>query len=121
MTTIQDQLNTASPADVADRLRQVLIGDILAGLVPVERSRTVSSSATQVHDVAATIISVAITTAAKVIVPSGVTAGAGEVQVTYAAATGIPTLVFGDGVTTAYTVVEQTFPSTLVATLATTL
>ena len=97
--TVKDGLNSANPNNIADLLRDVSIGDVLAGLVaPQERARTgLSSSTTQVHDIAAVISAVSVANSAIVIVSSGVTAGVGEVAITYAA--GIATLEFQAAVT----------------------
>lgn len=116
--TVQDRLNIASPTDLADRNRQVLMGDVLAGLIPVERTLSgLSSSATHIHDAAGTILQVALAAAQKVIVTSADTPGAGEVGVTYSS-DGVATLLFGDGANTGYTVIATSLPAGLGATLA---
>ena len=118
MATVQDRLDTASPNDLPDRFRQVSMGVLIAGLIPAERTLTsLASSATHVHDVPGVIHQVALGAAQKVIVTSADTAGAGEVKVTYDT-NGLATLVFGDGANTAYTVVAQSLPTGLGATLA---
>ncbi len=120
MATVQERLNTASPNDIADRLRQVSIGDVVAGLIPVERTLSgLTSSATHVHDVPGAIMAVSLAAAQKVIVTSLDTPGAGEVGVSYNA-DGLATLLFGDGANTGYTVVAQSLPTGLGATLAST-
>jgi len=119
MATVQDRLNTASPSDIADRFRQLPIGDILAGLIPSQATYAgLASSATHVNPVAGNITAVSVSAAAKVIVDSTVTAGAGEVQVTYDAQ-GVGTLVFGDGANTGYTVTLNALPAGLATILAT--
>lgn len=118
MATLQERLNIASPSDFADRNRQVSMGDVLAGLVPVERTLSgLASSATHVHDVAGTILAVSLAAAQKVIVTSLDTPGAGEVGVTYDA-NGVATLLFGDGANTGYTVIAMSLPAGLGAALA---
>lgn len=116
--SVQDRLNVASPGDISDRFRQVSMGDILAGLIPAERTRTgLTSGATHVHDVAGMIITVALGTAPVLIVASADTPAAGEVGITYDT-NGVATLLFGDGANTAYTVVAMSLPAGLGASLA---
>lgn len=118
MATVQAALNTANPNDIANRLDQVDIGTIIAGLIPSERTLTgLASSATHIHDIPGLIVGVALAAVPKAIVLSADTAGAGEVKVTYDT-DGLATLVFGDGANTAYTVVAQQLPTTLGVTLA---
>lgn len=116
--SVQDRLNKASPNDLPDRFRQVSVGDILAGLIPAERTLTsLTSSATHVHDVPGVILAVALGAAQVVIVTSADTPGAGEVGVTYDT-NGVATLLFGDGANTAYTVVAMSLPTGLGTVLA---
>jgi len=119
MATVQDRLNTASPGDLPDRFRQLTLGDLIAGLIPSERTLSgLTSSATHIHDIPGLIVGVALGAVPKAIVLSADTAGAGEVKVTYDS-DGLATLVFGDGANTAYTVVATQLPAGLGATLAT--
>lgn len=118
MATVQERLNTASPNDVADRLRQVNIGDIVQGLIPKLNSRTsLASSATQVHDKAAVILQVSTGAGAeRVIINPDVTVGALTVVVTYDTE-GVATLVFNSAVT-AYDVTELALSAGLGTALA---
>lgn len=117
MSTIQTRLNLANPNDLPDRLRQVLIGDILDGL----RSRVVAragltNQATHVHSLPGSIEHVtdtAGTTALDVVVGAP---GAGEVQIAYDA-NGLATLTFSAAVT-GYQVVQQVLPASHGDTLA---
>lgn len=118
--TVKEGLDTANPNSVASWLQKVKLGTFLASyLKPVERERTVASSATQVHDVPATILAVSTGaggTTARAIITSGVTVGATTVNIAYDAA-GVPTFTFNAAVTE-YTVIEQVEPTDLAAALA---
>lgn len=115
----QDALNLANPNSLADLLRLVLVGDLLAGMVPREIVRTgLTSSATHVEPEAGKIDMVLnASNATLALVGASDTAGAGEVQVTYDSE-GVATLVFGDGANTAYTVTKTVLPAGLGTTLA---
>ncbi len=118
MATVQERLNIGSPSDIADRLRQLPVGDVFASLIPTERTLSgLASSATHIHDVAGVILQVAIAAAQKVIVTSADTPGAGEVGIAYDA-DGVATLLFGDGANTGYTVIAMSLPAGLGAALA---
>lgn len=117
-STVQERLNIGSPSDIADRMRQLPVGDVFASLIPAERTLTgLASSATQVHDVAGAILQVAVGADQKVIVTSADTPAAGEVGVSYDS-DGVATLLFGDGVQTGYTVIAMGLPAGLGTILA---
>ncbi len=118
MSTVQQVLDKAPPHAMADMLRKISFGELLAGLRPRLVARAdLASSATQIHSVPGAILQVtdAAGTTAVTIVTG--TAGAGEVTVTYDA-NGLATLVFGTGAVTAYNVLQLAIPAGLVAALA---
>jgi hypothetical protein len=126
ITTVKQALNIANPVDLPARLYQLYdatnelgFGDIVDAMRPRgPRTRTVTSSATQIHDVAAWIVDVYITAGTPLAKVYGAAPGAGEVQITYSATTGVPTFVFA-GATTEYSVVEMgPLPQTIAATMA---
>lgn len=113
MPTRQDELDRANANSLPAQLRGLWdgtnslgFGAILAALRPRNRTRTVASSTTQVHDQASIIYNVESPVGTNLLMVSGGTAGAGEVSVDYDADTGVPTLEFNGAVTT-YTVAES--------------
>ncbi len=120
MATVQKRMNIASPSDLADRNRQVQMGDVVAGSIPVLVDRTgLASSATQVHSAAGQIVTVSNGggTALGIVNPD-VTVGATTVVVAYDA-DGLATLTFNAAVT-AYSATYMPAPAGLGATLAAT-
>lgn len=125
--TIQNKIDKANPNDLAARLRQLYdvdrdlgFGALLAALRPRNRSRTgLANSATQVHDRAATIITVETPIGTPLAIVTDGTPAAGQVNIAYNATTGIPTLTFNAAVTEYHTTEQGPLPQTLVATLAT--
>lgn len=116
--TVQGSLDNANITDLASRLQELKgFGVLLAGLIPVERTRTVASSATHIHDIPGIITAVALGAVQKSIVLSADTPAAGEVGVTYDT-NGLATLLFGDGVNTEYTVLQTQLPTGLAAIFA---
>lgn len=125
MSTVQQQLNLASPTTLPDMLRKLPIGDIVASMIPQALSRTAfTSSATQIDRTtdagageAGVILAVESPagTALSIVGP-GVAPGATEVAIAYSSE-GVPTLTFNAAVT-AYDVVKQVLPSGLGTTLA---
>lgn len=118
MATVQERLNIASPIDIADRFRQLPVGDIMAGQIPTLVSRSgLASSATQVHSSAGQILTASNGggTALGIVNPD-VTVGATTVVVAYDA-NGLATLTFNAAVT-AYDVTMLAMPAGLGATLA---
>lgn len=124
--TVQDKLDLANPNDTNAFLRKLYdtteglgFGAMLAALRPRNRSRTsLTSSATQVHDVAALIVNVESTQGTNLSIITGGSPGAGEVSVDYDATTGVPTLTFNAAVTAYYTIELGALPQTLAATMA---
>jgi hypothetical protein len=118
MSTVQEQLNLASPTTIADMLRKVAIGDLIAGMVPTAKSRTGLASSTTHTEPEGGVISAVESPAgtALVIVGAGVTPAVGQVAIAYDAE-GVATLTFQAAVT-AYDVVATTIPSGLGAILA---
>lgn len=118
MSTVQEQLNLASPTTIADMLRKVSIGDLIAGLVPRAVSRTgLASNTVQVEPEPGEIKSVESPAGTNLtIVGAGATPAAGEVAVAYDA-NGVATLTFQAAVT-AYDVQKTVFPAGLGDTLA---
>lgn len=127
--TVKDKLNLANPNNLDAFLHKLYqastgygFGDILDAARPrPPRTRSsLTSSASQVHDVASTIVDIYVTAGTPLIKVYGAAAGAGEVRVEYNATTGIPTFTFGDGAVTEYSVVEiGPFPSNLDTTMTT--
>jgi len=123
--TIETKLDKCNPNDVLAFMRKlndpttgVGFGGMLAAMRPRNRTRTVASSTTQIHDVAAVIYSVESPVGTPLAIVSGGTAGAGECSVDYDAVTGVPTLEFAGAVTT-YTVSSGgPLPQTLAANMA---
>lgn len=122
MASVQDTLDKAQPHSLPDMLRKLGgFGAMLAGMRPRSTARTgLTSQATHVHPYAAAILSVDNGSGGPLAIVTGSAAGAGEVRVDYDATTGVPTLTFGDGATTAYSVTEVCVgvPQTLAATMA---
>lgn len=117
MATIQTRLNLANPNDLPDRLRQVLIGDVLDGL----RSRVVAragltNQATHVHSTPGAIEHVMDSAGTTPLAVVSGAPGAGEVQVAYDA-NGLATLTFAAAVT-GYQVFQQVLPDSHGDTLA---
>lgn len=117
MSTTQEALNLANPNFIAAMFRKVLIGDIIAGLIPRNLVRAVASSATHIEPEAGAIFIVAIADDAALLQIEAGTAGAGEVLVVYDSE-GVATLTFGDGAQTAYRVVKQVLSTGLGTTAA---
>lgn len=124
--TVQDKLDLANPNDVEAFLRKLYdkteglgFGAMLAALRPRNRSFTVTSNATQVHDVASLIVNVESTQGTNLSIITGGSPGAGEVSVDYDATTGVPTLTFNAAVTTYYTIELGPLPQTLSTVMAT--
>ena len=113
MSTVQEQLNLASPTTIADMFRKVVIGDILAGLVPTLQQRTgLAANAVQVEPSAGAITAVESPTGtALTIVGPGVAPGATEVSIAYDV-NGVATLTFAAPVTD-YDVVKTGLPADL--------
>lgn len=117
--TVQAKLNAANPNDVPAELQRITFGDLVAGMIPRRIARSgLASSATHVEPEPGLVTVVAIADDAALTIIEAGTAGAGEVLVTYDA-NGVATLVFGDGVNTAYRVVKTVLPAGLATTLAT--
>lgn len=114
--TVQELLNRANITDFAAYAKLISLGDIIAGLIPAARTRTVTSGATQIHDVAASLTNVESPVGTNLSMITAGSPGAGEVSVDYDTE-GIPTLIFAAAVTT-YTVTEQTLPAGLATALA---
>jgi hypothetical protein len=110
LTTVRNSLNDANPNNAWDHLRRFYdrtndlgIADLLAAIVPRNRALSgLTSSATQVHDVACIVYGIQATAGTALTMVFGAAAGAGEVRVEYSATTGVPTFTFGDGALTAY-------------------
>jgi len=113
MSTVQEQLNLASPTTIADMLRKVSFGDVLAGLVPRLEQRTgLASNAVQVEPEAGEIKAVESPSGTNLaIVGPGATPAAGEVAIAYDS-NGVATLTFNAAVT-AYDVVKTVLPTGL--------
>lgn len=126
MATREVILNQANPnnlpaqlAALKDTTNSLGLGSLLAALRPRNRSRTgLSSSATQVHDVAALILSVESTQGTPLAIITGGSPGAGEVDIAYNATTGVPTFIFNGAVTTVFTTESGPLPQNLAATMA---
>lgn len=113
--TVKDKLNQSNPNDVPawqrklfDTTESLGYGDMLAALrIRPARARTgLTSSATQVHDVAPCgLYAVYITAGTPLAMIAGAAPGAGEVRVEFDATTGVPTFTFA-GATDTYTVIE---------------
>lgn len=124
--TVQDKLDLANINDLASYLRKLNdstnslgFGALLAAMRPRNRSRTsLTSSATQVHDVAALIVNVESTQGTNLSIITGGSPGAGEVSVDYDADTGVPTLTFNAAVTAYYTIELGPVPQTLAEVMA---
>lgn len=124
--TVQDKLDLANPNDLPAYLRKIYdktealgFGAMLAAMRPRNRSFTgLTSSATQVHDVASLIVNVESTQGTNLSIITGGSPGAGEVSVDYDDDTGVPTLTFNAAVTTYYTIELGALPQTLAATMA---
>jgi hypothetical protein len=118
MSTVTEALDLSNPNDIADLLRQIGVGAIMAGMIPRLIDRTgLASSATHVEPEPGAILSVDLAGTTVTIMSPNDTAAAGEVEVTYDA-DGVATLVFGDGAQTAYSVVKSVMPAGIGATLA---
>lgn len=104
MPTFQDQINACNPNLLHSTLQRIRFGDVLRGLVARPRTRTVASSATQVHDVPSSILTVYVTAGTPLAIIAGAAPDAGEVRVEYDS-NGIPTFTFA-AATTTYTVQE---------------
>lgn len=115
--TLKDSLNAANPNSLPDRLRQISLGDLLAGLIPRWVARTsLTSSATHIHTQPGAIMAVADDAGTTNLLIVQGTPGAGEVQISYDS-NGLATLVFAAAVT-GYKVKQQVLPSGLGALLA---
>ena len=111
MATVRERLNIGSPSDIADGLRFVSIGDVLAGLTPVEATEPVTSGTVFEVPTPGTILSVSTAGTALVMVDSTVTPAAGEVSVSYTS-NGVATLTFQAAVTE-YTYTQMALPDQL--------
>jgi hypothetical protein len=118
MATVQERLNTGSPSDIADALRFISFGDLLAGLTPVEATETVASGTVHVIPTSGQVQTMSTAGTALVIVDSTVTPGAGEVSIAYDA-NGVPTATFQAAVTT-YTYTQTGVSTGLAGLLAAT-
>lgn len=124
--TVQNILDLANQNNIAAFLRKLWdptnslgFGAMLAALRPRNRSRTsLTSSATQVHDVAALIVNVESTQGTNLSIITGGSPGAGEVSVDYNATTGVPTLTFNAAVTAYYTIEMGPLPQNLAEIMA---
>jgi hypothetical protein len=121
--TVQDQLDLANDSTVNNMLAQLVdsngdgFGKILNGMIPQWYVRSgLTSGATHIETNPGLVQAILLSGTEKLIVYDG-SAGAGEVKVTYSA-TGIPTLVFGDGANTGYSVLKLEMPIGLLASLA---
>jgi len=114
--TNQDAINLANPNSIADLLRQIPAGDLIAGMIPRVISRTVASNAVQVEPEAGAILSVADAAGTSALAIVTGTPGAGEVQIAYSAE-GVATLTFASPVT-GYQVVKTVLPAGLATYLA---
>ena len=127
MPTVKDSLNRANPNNLPADVSRIAkaageslgFGDMLDAMRPRNRSRTgLTSSATQVHDVASQIMSVESPQGTPLAIISGGSPGAGEVSVDYNATTAVPTFTFAGAVTEYHTTEGGPLPQTLAATLA---
>lgn len=125
--TIQNKLDKANPNDLGARLRQLYdadrnlgFGAMLGAMRPRNRSRTgLANNATQVHDVAAAILTVETPIGTPLAIVTDGTPAAGQVSIAYNATTGVPTLIFAAAVTEYHTTEMGALPQTLVTALAT--
>lgn len=118
MSTVQENLNQSNPTTIADMLRKLPIGDLLAGMVPKVNARTgLVSGTVHVNDIPGAISAVEspVGTTLTIIGP-GDTPAAGEVAVAYST-DGVATLTFQAAVT-AYSALQTSLPADLGATLA---
>ena len=101
MATVQAILDDGNVNTIGDMLKLVKLGTYLAGTnqLTAFALTSLSSSATHIHNTPGRIVGINLAGTNKVLVYAG-TAAAGQVKVTYTA--GVATLVFGDGVNTAY-------------------
>ncbi len=118
MSTVQEALDLANPNFIAAMFRKVLIGDLLAGLIPAVNSRKgLASNAVQVNDVPGAILAVESPAGTDIpIVGPAATPGVGEVAIAYDTE-GIATLTFQAAVT-AYDALQTTLPAALGTTMA---
>ena len=116
--TVQTSLNDANPNSIADRLRQVALGNILARMIPQRLVRTgLASSATQVETTAGYVHMVQDSSDTTLtLIGEGDTIGAGKCRVTYDAS-GFATLLF-NGAVTGYKITLLPCTDTLAADLA---
>jgi hypothetical protein len=121
--TVQDQLDIANDSTVCNMLAQLRdangdgFGKLISGMIPQWYARSgLTSGATHIETNPGLVQAILLSGTEKLIVYDGA-AGAGEVKVTYDAA-GIPTLVFGDGANTGYSVLKMEMPIGLLASLA---
>jgi hypothetical protein len=115
--TAQELLDLCNPAQLADALKAVLVGEIIPGLVPsVLTYSGLTSSATQVMPVAGGITAVTLADDTPLAIVLNGASGAGEVNVSYDA-DGVATLVFNAAVTGFKVAMSHTLPTGLVSVL----
>lgn len=115
--TAQELLDLCNPAQLADALKAVLVGEIIPGLVPsVLTYSGLTSSATQVMPVAGGITAVTLADDTPLAIVLNGASGAGEVNVSYDA-DGVATLVFNSAVTGFKVAMSHTLPTGLVSVL----